>query len=138
MRSLSGKRPQSENDSLDEDATSSQPTLKPTGAMDLKGKEPAQQSIVTLGQQVCGLAMASKLYFQLDRRILCLMLARLRYPEISILLKACSVSTVLDLLMRSDSITDAGRDVNVKVRATVNQQCTHIIPFNIKRTELCI
>jgi hypothetical protein len=117
---------------------SGQPTPKPTVAMDLKRKKLApRHSIASVGQQVCGLAMICKLCFQLDYRILCLTLARPRYREILTLLKACSVSTVLDLLIESDSIPEAGRDVNVKVTATVNQQCTYILP-NVKKNRVYI
>jgi hypothetical protein len=64
------------------------------------------------------------------------MLGRLQYLGILTFLKACSVSTALDLLMKSDSMTGAGRDLNLKVTA-INQQCTYIhSQANAHKTEL--
>ena len=133
---FNGKRPRFEDGTPDEVSVSSQPTPKKRRvAMDLEGKKPApRHSIAAVGQQVCGLSMTPKLCFQLDCRVLRLTLGRLRYPESLILLKVCSVSTVLGLPMKSDSLIEAGRDVNVNFSATVNQQCACIRP-NVKKTD---
>jgi hypothetical protein len=63
LKRFRSKRPKAEDGSPDEVSTSSQPTPKPTVAVDSKGKKPTQQSIAILGQQVCGIGMTHKLFF---------------------------------------------------------------------------